>query len=297
VSPTRVLVTGSTGLIGAPLLRLLRDRGFEAHGVSRTASTDELTHRADLTSVETIAALVEHVRPSVIMHLAGGRESTLDGLRQSNVVPTVNLLHATARLVPPPAVITTGSAAEYGEPVNGIASESDVPRPVTDYGRAKVEASTTARSIAATSDIRLCIVRPFNVVAPDLPRASALGNMRQQLLEETGTSRVVRCGRLDVVRDFVPIEFVLEAFVRLLELDEWPDLMNVCSGVGIELGCVLRAMAAELDVEVTTVPIPALVAIPAADSIIGDATIIRRLGLVCEPTAASLAHLLLGSGR
>jgi nucleoside-diphosphate-sugar epimerase len=295
VSGARVLVTGSTGLIGAPLLRLLRDRGFEAHGVSRTASTGALTHRADLTSAETTAALVEHARPSAVIHLAGGRESTLDGLRESNVVPTVNLLHAAARLVPPPLVITTGSAAEYGEPVNGIASESDAPRPVTEYGRAKVEASTIARSIADASDIRLCIVRPFNIVAPDLPSASALGNMRRQLLEETGTRRVVRCGRLDVVRDFVPIEFVLETFVRLLELYEWPDLMNVCSGVGIELGCVLHAMAAELDVEVDAIPVPELVAIPAADTIVGDATVLHALGLACEPTAVSLARVLLGN--
>jgi nucleoside-diphosphate-sugar epimerase len=289
-----VLVTGSTGLIGAPLLRLLRDRGFETHGVSRTALTCALTHRVDMTSATATAALVERVRPSVVIHLVGGRESTLDGLRKSNVVPTVNLLHAAARLVPPPAVITTGSAAEYGEPANGIASESDVPRPVTEYGRAKVEASTIARGIAAASDIRLCIVRPFNVVAPDLPSASALGNMRRQLLEETGTRRVVRCGRLDVVRDFVPIEFVLEAFARLLELHDWPDLMNVCSGVGIELGSVLRAMAAELGVEAEAIPIPELVAIPAADSIVGDATVLHALSLVCEPTAVSLARVLLG---
>jgi nucleoside-diphosphate-sugar epimerase len=289
-----VLVTGSTGLIGAPLMRLLRDRGFEAHGVSRTAPADALTHRADLTSADATAALLEHTLPSVVIHLAGGRERTIDGLRDSNVVPTVNLLQAATRLASPPAIITTGSAAEYGEPVNGIASEADVPRPVTDYGRAKVEASTIARSIAAASGIRLCIVRPFNVVAPNLPSASALGNMRRQVLEEVGKRRVVRCGRLDIIRDFVPIEFVLEAFARLLELDEWPELMNVCSGVGVELGSVLRAMAAELDVEVDAIPIPELVAIPAADSIVGDTTVLHALGLACEPTDVSLARVLLG---
>jgi GDP-4-dehydro-6-deoxy-D-mannose reductase len=290
-----VLVTGSTGLIGAPLITLLQGRGFEAHGVSRAASNDSLTHRADLTLADTTAALLERVRPSVVIHLAGGRESTLERLRESNVTPTANLLRAAMRLESPPAVIIAGSAAEYGEPADGVASESAVPGPVTDYGRVKLEASDLARSIARGSGIRLCIVRPFNIVSPDLPSASALGNMRRQLLGETGHHRVVRCGRLDVVRDFVPLDFVLEAFIRLLDLDEWPDVLNVCSGVGIELACVLHALASELDVEVSTVPVPELVAIPAADTIVGDATVIRALGLICEPTAASLAHVLLGS--
>lgn len=289
-----MLVTGSTGLIGAPLLRLLRERGFDAHGVSRTASVDPQTHRADLTDAATVGALLDDVCPAVVVHLAGGRERTLDRLRESNVVPTLNVLQAAARLEPPPSVITAGSAAEYGEPAESVASESTSPRPVSDYGRAKLEASKLARSIATESDIRMCIVRPFNIVSPDLPSASALGNMRHQLLAETGRRRVVRCGRLDVVRDFVPLDFVLEAFIRLLDVEAWPNVLNVCSGVGIELGSVLRAMADELDVEVQTIAAPELVAIPAADRIIGDAALLRALGLVCEPTAISLARMLVG---
>ena len=144
------------------------------------------------------------------------------------------------------------------------------------------------------SDLRLCIVRPFNIVSPDLPSTFALGNMRVQLLAEKGRHRVVRCGRLDVVRDFVPLGFVLEVLVRLLDLEKWPEILNVCSGVGIELESVLHAMADELDVDVSTVPVPELVAIPSASRIVGDATLLRALGLVCEPTARSLGCLLVG---
>ena len=53
-------------------------------------------------------------------------------------------------------------------------------------------------------------------------------------------------------------------------------------------------MADELDVDVSTVPVPELVAIPAATRIVGDATLLRALGLVCEPTARSLGCLLVG---
>jgi nucleoside-diphosphate-sugar epimerase len=288
-----VLVTGSTGLIGAPLLMLLRDLGFEAHGAARTATNDPLTHGADLSMAEEAVGLLEVVRPAVVIHLVGGREQSI--LHESNVAPTLNVLTAAARLEPPPAVITVGSAAEYGEPVDGVASESIPARPVTPYGRAKLAASNVAREIAAASDLRLCVVRPFNIVSPDLPSTSALGNMRAQLLAEKGKHRVVRCGRLDVVRDFVPLGFVLEVLVRLLDLEKWPEILNVCSGIGIELERVLHAMAEELDVDVSTVPVPELVAIPAAARIVGDATLLRAHGLVCEPTARSLGALLVGN--
>ena len=292
MSETRVLVTGSAGLIGAPLLELLRGRSIEAHGVSRTASTDSLTHRADLSVPEEAANLLARVKPSVIVHLAGGPERDLERLYESNVLTTVNLLQAAARLESPPAFITAGSAAEYGEPAGGLASESAPARPVTEYGRAKLAASALAQGLSASSGIRLCIVRPFNIVSPYLPSTTALGNMRAQLLAQTGTPRVVRCGKLDIVRDFVPLQFVVDVFSRLLDLDDWPRLLNACSGIGIELGSVLHAAAEFLDVEARVVPVPELMEIPAAAQIVGDASLLHRLGLHCEPTAASLARLL-----
>jgi nucleoside-diphosphate-sugar epimerase len=293
MSEIRVLVTGSTGLIGEPLLESLRNRSVEAHGVSRTAMTGPLTHRADLSAPEETAALLARVKPSAIVHLAGGRERDIGRLYESNVLTTVNLLQAAARLKSPPAFITTGSAAEYGEPAGGIASEAGAARPVTEYGRAKLAASALAQSLSTSSGIRLCIVRPFNVVSPHLPSATALGNMRQQLIAQTGIHRVVRCGRLDIVRDFVPLQFVVEVFSRLLELGEWPRLLNACSGIGIELGSVLRAMADCFDAEVCVTPVPELMGIPAAARIVGDATLLHALGLHCDPTAASLARLLI----
>jgi hypothetical protein len=117
--------------------------------------------------------------------------------------------------------------------------------------------------------------------------------MRQQLVTQQGKTRVVRCGRLDVVRDFVPLNFVVEVVSRLLDVDDWPELLNVCSGSGIELGSILYGMADLLDVDVRPVTIPELLAVPAPERVIGNSTILQRLGLRCKPTAVSLARLML----
>jgi nucleoside-diphosphate-sugar epimerase len=293
MSEQRVLVTGSTGLIGGALVESLRDGPFEVHGVARTVAADPRAHRADLSVPGQVADLLNRVNPSVIIHLAGGRETDVARLYASNVLTTVNLLQVAARLESPPAFITAGSAAEYGEPVGGIASESGPAHPLTEYGRAKLAASALAQSLARDAQIRLCIVRPFNVVSAHLPASTALGNMRQQLVTQQGKTRVVRCGRLDVVRDFVPLNFVVEVVSRLLDVDDWPELLNVCSGSGIELGSILYGMADLLDVDVRPVTIPELLAVPAPERVIGNSTILQRLGLRCKPTAVSLARLML----
>jgi GDP-4-dehydro-6-deoxy-D-mannose reductase len=294
MTENRTLVTGSTGVIGRALVRSLSTRPHEVHTVSRGASKPPFAHQADLTIADDVFELLDEVRPSVIIHLAGGREQEVDRLYASNVLTTVNLLQAAARMDQVPEMIAAGSAAEYGELEGDVANESSRASPVTDYGRAKLASSLLAQVLARASAIRLCIIRPFNVVSPDLPPAVALGNIRQQLITQSGRTRVVRCGRLDIWRDFVPLAFVVEVLLRLLELDEWPAVLNICSGIPVKLGSILEAMGELLDVDIHAIPLPALVSVPAAQRVVGDATLLHELGLRCQPSPASIARLMIG---
>ena len=141
--------------------------------------------------------------------------------------------------------------------------------------------------------LRLCVVRPFNVVSPALPETTALGNMRSQLVAQHTDVRTIRCGRLDVVRDFVPVKFVVDVLVGLLAVEPWPDVLNICTGVGIELGDLLLAMAAVVDADVDVSPVQELVEIAAPQRIIGDPALLGELGFECRPTPRSLAAAML----
>ena len=158
------------------------------------------------------------------------RPAIAEELFRANVVATRNLFEAVAKLDPAPAVIVAGSAAEYGDPIADRVAEDHPTRPVTEYGRAKVQQSTVVQQIAGAAGLRFSIIRPFNIVSSELPATVALGNIRRQLLAASGPLRTVRCGRLDVVRDFIPLELVVDTVVRLLELEEWPPILE----------CVLR---------------------------------------------------------
>lgn len=292
----KILVTGATGLIGVPLLARLRGQGLEAYGVSRSAS-GPFSHAADLGSLSDAEELVARVEPTTIVHLVGGAHGDERLLYELNARTLTNVMHAAARHSRCPTVIALGSAAEYGEPPDGVASELSPTRPVSAYGRAKLQATSLARAFSDSNGVPLSVVRPFNIVSPRLPVDSALGNLRRQLMQQTGPRRVVRCGRIDVVRDFVPLDFVVDVLAAIALVLDPPPVLNVCSGTGIVLADVLDAMASHIGAIVDVEPVPELIAIPAPLRIVGDPRLLAELHLSCEPTPASLARVLLGPER
>src|SRR4030095_6304543 len=153
--------------------------------------------------------------------------------------------------------------------------------------RAKLAQTTLAEALCAAAGLPLTVLRPFNLVSPRLPPSSALGNMREQLLRGHGRERVVECGRLEVVRDFVPLPAVAETIRRLTVSPAPGRTINVCTGIGIELGAILRAMAERLW--------GGFVAVPTAPRVVGDPTILARLtGIRIEATPEGMAEVLLG---
>lgn len=294
MSDSRILVTGATGLIGTPLLARLRKLGPQVHAASRSAVEGTQSHSVDLTSPAGAEALVARVEPDVIFHLAGGTAGDPSLLHELNARTLTNVMQGAARLSRPPTVVALGSAAEYGEPPGGVATESSPTEPVSPYGRTKLAGTSEARAISRASGVRLCVARPFNIVSPRLPPSTALGNLRRQLLEQTGGRRVVRCGRVDIVRDYVPLEFVADVLAALASAEELPPVLNVCSGTGIALADLLDAMGALLGATVAVEPVPELMRIPAPSRIVGDPALLALLGLSCRPTPDSLADVLLG---
>ncbi len=287
---TTILLTGAAGLIGTAVLRHLEGAGAVVWTTDRRPLDRELHIVADLEDPAAVERLVG-VDPEVTVHLSGAVAGFADDLFNSNVLGTVRLLDA---LQPGSRVVQAGSAAEYGAGDGGLIAESEPPRPVSPYGWAKVAQTAAGRSIAERRGHQLCVVRPFNVVGPHLPPTTALGNMRNQIeAGEPGGQVVV--GRLDVVRDYVPVEFVAAVFAAAAVDPDPPAVLNACSGVGIELGDVLEAMIAARGVGLTVTPDPELAGMSAASVVVGDASAARtRYGLAITPDAGDVAAYVLG---
>ena len=287
----RVLVTGSAGLVGRAVMSRLRALGLMPPESPDRAGGSAEVLRADLTDAMKAATIVNQVAPTAIVHLAG----TATGDQASSTArtwrATRNLLEAVAQLAPESAVIVFGSAAEYGDPLTARVAEDHPtlrsPTTVDRSSSSRCSPLTRCHTACASASCGLSISSRASSRPP--PRSAiCVGNCFAQRADET-----VRCGRLDIVRDFVPLDFVVETLVRLLQLDEWPSRLNICSGTGIELADVLTAMATHFGAEINAKPIPELAAITAPKRIVGDPSLLRSYGLSCEPTPDALARVMI----
>ncbi len=292
---TRVLITGGTGVLGRALARSL-SRVHEVWTTSRRDTGDDRHVAADLTADDAARAIVTRVQPNMVVHLAGTTRGSPPELFDANVVTTVNLLQAVDPSTP---VIAVGSAAEYGPGTGDLIAETAPLRPVSEYGRSKAAGSLAATAIARRRGIPLTIVRPFNVVGPEMPTTSPLGNIGAQLRAAQGTSTDrLRTGRLDVVRDFIPIGFVVEALTAVVA-DPQPDgVFNICSGVGLRLRDVVEALAGRLGVAPEICVDPDLAALPAAERVVGDpARLTTRYGISVTTDPERVADAIVGTAQ
>jgi UDP-glucuronate 4-epimerase len=154
------IVTGGAGFIGSHLVDRLLSDGVEVVAVDNfdrfypradkeanlAAALENPRFRLaelDIRDAEGVAALVESVRPDVIVHLAaraGVRPSIADPKLYAdvNVLGTINWLEAAGRLDPLPRFVYASSSSVYGDRDDPPFRESDpVERPVSPYAATK----------------------------------------------------------------------------------------------------------------------------------------------------------------
>ncbi|WFD25848.1 Vacuolar protein sorting-associated protein vps5 [Malassezia nana] len=154
----RVLVTGATGLLGRAVMQACAKAGHEVTGTAFTRAHEPLLH-VDLTDEAAVQALLERVRPEVVLHLAAERrpdrvERDPAAAHALNVDAPGWIARACATLEPPAFLVhvSTDYVFDGRAPPYHTASE---PHPLNAYGRSKhmseQAVQTHAKSGYATS--------------------------------------------------------------------------------------------------------------------------------------------------
>ena len=269
----RVLVTGAAGFVGRHLVPRLERDGWDVIAADR---------ELDVADAPTLEARVAESAPDAVVHLAA-QSSVADSWRQAALTYRVNylgarsLLEALRRRAPGARLLLVGSAGVYGSlpPGSPPFDETSPLRPVSPYARTKAAADLLGACYAARG-LSVLRLRPFNHTGPGQSEGFALSSFARQLAEiEAGRREPeLRVGNLDSVRDFLDVEDVVEAYVRLLEGGAAAGAYNVASGVGTRIGELLERLIARsrarprLRVEAER--------LRPVDQIVGDAGRLRR---------------------
>jgi nucleoside-diphosphate-sugar epimerase len=237
---TRVLLTGASGFLGRPLLDELAARDADLHWIGRRVveGIPGSWHPGDLFDSASVAAILERVRPDVVVHLAwiadmGYRDSDLNVSWRD---ASLKLLDEAQRTGVRRAV-GVGSCAEYDQAL-GVPMTEDAPlSPSSSYGRAKVQVGNAWIAAGRDGPISTAWVRPFGLFGPREYPWRLVPSVARAVL--AGSPALLTPG--DQVRDFLHTSDAARHLADIV-LSDVRGPINLGSGIAT----TVRALASEV---------------------------------------------------
>jgi len=172
------IITGATGAIGIALSKLLSDKNISVLAVIRKNSSRK-KYIEGLPNVEILECNLSDfdkmeadsfVKYDVIFDLAwegSDQESRQNPDIQKKNIEYIPAIIEFAKKLGCKTFVGAGSQAEYGR-VNGKINEDYLLNPVSEYGKAKMQAENISRRICENSAIRYVWPRIFSVYGPGM---------------------------------------------------------------------------------------------------------------------------------
>ncbi|MEL6869614.1 MAG: UDP-glucose 4-epimerase GalE [Pseudomonadota bacterium] len=252
----KILVTGGAGYIGSHVVRQLGERGEDivvldnlSTGFEQavTYGTTVIGNTGDAEMLERLFA--EH-DIDTIMHFAAHTvvpESVENPLKYyaNNTAASRTLLEAAQRHGVK-HVVFSSTAAVYGVPRDGVASEDDPTQPINPYGTSKLMTEWMLRDLAAAGGPSYAVLRYFNVAGCDPQGRIGQSTPKATLLTKVACEAAVG-RRADVkiygtdyptadgtgVRDYIHVEDLAAAHLRALDyLREGGESVTLNCGYG-----------------------------------------------------------------
>jgi GDP-4-dehydro-6-deoxy-D-mannose reductase len=269
----KILITGVSGFVGGHFVQYLitQHSNLEIHGISRSKPAWDFVnippeqfnshffHQADLNNIPKIKLLIEEIQPDYILHLAA-QSSVAESWKTPvfsflnntniflNIIDTVRLNDNAAR------VLSIGSSEQYG-----IVSEKDLPitedrpqSPENPYAVARVAQEHLARIYAKGYNLDICCTRSFNHCGPGQTDRFVVSAIVKQFVKVAhGLQKpVINIGNGAIVRDFVDVHDVIEAYNLLLIKGKKGEVYNICSGKGWAINDIVTMLSEMFSISV-----------------------------------------------
>lgn len=247
----RVVIVGGAGFIGCALATHLSGHGYGVHildSARRLERSTELLHGISQTPFDfrrdELCAVPRIAEASCLVHLGctTNPATSMEMLRydaESNIGPSIRLFDAASRAGIGRIVFASSGGTVYGAPERLPACESDAVRPLSGYGVSKLAIEGYLSLYRAMNPVSLRIANPYGVYQF---RGAPVGVIARYMRAiETGNPIEV-WGDGTVVRDYLTINDVVEAFRAALSSELPPGAYNLGSGEGTDLNQVIEML-------------------------------------------------------
>ena len=247
----RVLVTGGSGFVGQWLIRaLLREDfhvfagGFEwpphAPLLTESENASVTWAKLDITSDRDISEVLQLSAPDMVVHLAGiafAPEANASPVRafETNALGAMRLLNGLqVSALKQTRVLVVGSAEEYGQQDASAypISETAVLRPLTPYAVSKVAQEVIALQAQRSAGLDVVCTRSFNHSGVGHAESYLLPTLVRKTRALPKKGGTLSIGNDTVVRDYLHVADVVDAYLALLLKGKSGEVYNVSSGNG-----------------------------------------------------------------
>ena len=238
----RVLVIGAGGFIGQALCQALNGQGTRVKAVSRSGHSPNGTEdiASDCRSPSELATLLDDVDAVVYLAAASTPGSSAGkplAELGGNLAPLVATLEALQTQPVTPLVYFSSAGALYDERTAVASLETDLPRPRSYHGAAKVAAEQFIGAWARQFDGSATIIRPSNVYGPGQAERADFGIVPTALGCIRRGAPLTVWGDGSAVRDYLYIDDLVELTLAALEQPAGGKVrtLNAASGESVSL--------------------------------------------------------------
>ena len=283
---SKFLITGICGFVGGYFYEYLKRHAPETIVLGLDIanecmlSGDNFTYRQIyLMDRETVHQCIKSFRPDYILHLA-----SFSSVSQSWKMPAksfinntnifLNIVEALRSIGSTARVLSIGSSEEYGNyPETMLPLKEDYKlQPRSPYAIARVSQEMLSSLYASSYQLDIIMTRSFNHIGPRQRDIFVVPSFVHQMVNiAKGRDKgKLYVGNIDVIRDFLDIRDVVDAYYRILIHGKTEEVYNVCSGKGTKLRDIIKETAQQLDIEPEILVDPARIRPMENMCIIGD---------------------------
>jgi UDP-glucose 4-epimerase len=238
-----ILLLGGGGFIGRALARRLCEKNFNVHILSKHFPAREIEpnmmfYQGNLDDKKILERVLPECR--TVIHLASsttpGSSSRQPALEaDKNIAPTLRFLDILQSYKNVHIIFVSSGGTLYGNPESIPVDERHPINPLSFHGAGKAALETFLRTFSILPGQSITIVRPSNVYGPGQTLRSGFGVVRTMLEHVLRGSVMEIWGDGLSIRDYLYIDDMLSALIRLIDFPRDKGTYNVGSGIGYSL--------------------------------------------------------------
>ncbi len=283
----RYLITGANGFVGRYFIEYLKEHEKDAIIYGADISENSLTSyieylQIDLNDRFAVYRMLEKIKPDYIVHLAAMSsvaQSWQDPAKcfLNNTSVFLNIADGVRELNIKCRILSVGSSEEYGiyeEPMK----ENFVLHPKSPYSIARLSQEYLSKLYVDYFKLDIVMTRSFNHIGPRQNPKFVIPSFVHQLVKiSKGKQEDIKVGNIDVIRDFLDVRDVVDAYYKILKNSKTREVYNVCSGNGYKLRDIIDIVSKYLNITPKIIVEKKLLRANEIISVIGDNTKLKTM--------------------